>query len=108
MIPRGRSDRRALGLASLVPALLLLAGCSSSGNAPAAAGADASDPAAMDRPSTAADGMIEKAKSPEERRALEKARDEVDARMREKVRALDAEIERLRKENESLRQQAGR
>jgi hypothetical protein len=47
--------------------------------------------------------MIEKAKTPEERRSLEKARDEVDAEMREKIRALDAEIERLRKENEQLR-----
>ena len=54
-------------------------------------------------PSPAADEMIEKAKTPEEKRGLEQARDEVDKEMREKARALDAEIERLRKENEALK-----
>ncbi len=93
---------RLLCLLAFVPALLLLARCAPAGDAPPATRSEA------DAPSTAANAMIENAKTPEERRALEKARDEVDARMREKVRALDAEIERLRKENESLRQQAGR
>ncbi len=80
-------------LVSLAPPVLLTLGCGSAGNAPPAA----------EGPSHAADAIIEKARTPEERRALEKARDEVDAEMRERVRELDAEIERLRKENERLK-----
>ncbi len=55
-----------------------------------------------DEPSHAADAIIEKAGTPEERRALEGARDEVDREMRQRVRALDDEIEALRRENQEL------
>ena len=100
-----RAGRRglALPLSLLASALLLLAGCGPAGDAPPAPRSDSGRPPAAERPSPAADAMIGKAKTPEERLALEKARDEVDAEMREKIRALDAEIERLRKENEQLR-----
>ena len=54
-------------------------------------------------PSHAADATIEKARTPEERRALEHIRDEIDVEMLENVRAIDAEIETLRRENEELR-----
>jgi hypothetical protein len=54
-------------------------------------------------PSHAADAIIEKARTPEERRALERIRDEIDLEMLESVRAIDAEIETLRRENEELR-----
>ena len=101
-----RAGRRglALPLSLLASALLLLAGCGPAGDAPPAPRSDSGRPPAAERPSSAADAMIGKAKTPEERLALEKARDEVDAEMREKIRALDAEIERLKKENESLKQ----
>jgi len=100
-----RAGRRclALPLSLLASALLLLAGCVPAGDAPPAPRSDSGQPPASEGPSLAADAMIEKAKTPEERLALEKARDEVDAEMREKIRVLDAEIERLRKENEQLR-----
>ncbi len=52
--------------------------------------------------SHAADAIIEKARTPEERRALERIRDEIDLEMLQQVRALDAEIETLRRENEEL------
>jgi len=55
--------------------------------------------------SHAADAIIEKAQTPEERRALERIRDEIDIEMLQKVRALDAEIEALRRENEELRRE---
>ena len=58
-------------------------------------------------PTPAADSLIEKASTPEERADLQKARDEVDAEMREQARALDAEIDRLRKENEDLKKKKG-
>jgi hypothetical protein len=54
-------------------------------------------------PSHAADAIIEKARTPEERRALERIRDEIDVEMLQRVRAIDAEIEALRRENEELR-----
>jgi hypothetical protein len=54
-------------------------------------------------PSHAADAIIEKARTPEERRALERIRDEIDLEMLENVRAIDAEIETLRRENAELR-----
>lgn len=54
-------------------------------------------------PSHAADAIIERAATPEERKALERVRDEVDAEAREKLRALDAEIESLERENERIR-----
>ena len=100
-----RARRRAVApaLSLLASALLLLAGCGPAGNAPPAPRSDSGRPAAAEKPSPAADAMIGKAKTPEERLALEKARDEVDAEMREKIRALDAELERLRKENEQLK-----
>ena len=53
-------------------------------------------------PSHAADAIIERAAIPEEREALDRIRDDVDAEMREKLSALDAEIERLERENEQL------
>jgi hypothetical protein len=55
-------------------------------------------------PSHAADALIEKAPTPEERRALERIRDEIDLEMLEKVRAIDAEIETLRHENQELQE----
>lgn len=54
-------------------------------------------------PSPAADAIIERARTPEERYALERVRDDTDAEMISRVRALDAEIEALRRENEELR-----
>ena len=60
-------------------------------------------PPTPEGPTSAADSIIQNASSPEEKAALEKARDDVDAEMREKARALDAEIERLRKENAALK-----
>ncbi|HXB55892.1 MAG TPA: hypothetical protein VN461_13980 [Vicinamibacteria bacterium] len=54
-------------------------------------------------PSHAADAIVEKAPTPEERRALERIRDEIDLEMLDQVRAIDAEIETLRRENEELR-----
>ena len=56
-----------------------------------------------DEPSPAADAIIERARTPEERHALERIRDETDAEMISRVRALDAEIEALGRENEELR-----
>ncbi len=72
---------------------------------PPVAEADTKTP---EEPSRAADDLIETARTPEERATLERARDEVDAEMREEVEALDAEIERLRKENEALKREAKR
>ena len=54
-------------------------------------------------PSHAADAIIEKARTPEERRTLERIRDDIDLEMLESVRAIDAEIETLQRENEELR-----
>lgn len=51
----------------------------------------------------AADGLIDLAPTPEERAALERARDAANAEMREEARALDDEIRRLREENAALR-----
>jgi hypothetical protein len=53
--------------------------------------------------STAADTYIAQASSDEERKALIEARDEIDAEMRVQAAERDAEIERLRRENEDLR-----
>lgn len=60
-------------------------------------------PVRTGEPSHAADAIIEKARTPEERRALESIRDEIDVEMLQKVGAIDAEIEALRRENEELR-----
>ena len=54
-------------------------------------------------PSHAADAIIAKARTPEERRALERIRDEIDFEMLESVRTIDAEIETLRRQNDELR-----
>ena len=55
-------------------------------------------------PSTAADRFIVQAADDEEREALESARDDVDAKMRAIVAQKDAQIEGLRKENETLKE----
>ena len=69
-----------------------------------AAACDGRDPVlGGSEPSHAADAIIERAATPEERKALEHVRDEVDAEAREKLRALDAEIESLKRENERIR-----
>jgi hypothetical protein len=83
----------------LAVAALVLPGCrqKNSGAPPPAAAPSG------EAPSLAAAEMIEKAKTPEEKRELEQARDEVDKEMRDKARALDEEIERLRQENEALK-----
>jgi len=53
--------------------------------------------------SHAADDIIDAAKTPEERAELTRVRDEVDAAAKERIKKLDAEIERLEKENAELR-----
>ena len=53
--------------------------------------------------SHAADEIIDAAKTPEERAELTRVRDEVDAAAQERIKKLDAEIERLEKENAELR-----
>jgi hypothetical protein len=54
--------------------------------------------------SHAADAIIASARTDEARAELTRARDEVDAAARERIRELDAEIARLEKENAALRQ----
>ena len=61
-----------------------------------------SPPPAADH-SHAADALIAAAKTPEERAELTRVRDEVDAAARKRIDALDAEIERLERENAELR-----
>ena len=80
---------------------LAFLGCGVRSDRPAAT--SETNPPTPEGPTSAADSIIQKASSPEEKAALEKARDDVDAEMREKARALDAEIERLRKENAALK-----
>jgi hypothetical protein len=53
--------------------------------------------------SPAADTLIDGAKTPEERTQLIAVRDQVDAEKRAEAAALDAEIERLTRENAELR-----
>jgi hypothetical protein len=53
--------------------------------------------------SPAANAMIERAATPEEREALIAIRDQVDAEKRKEAAALDTEIERLERENAALR-----
>lgn len=55
-----------------------------------------------------ADAIIEQETDPEARKELEAVRDATNEEMRQRVAALDAEIERLKKENEELRKTAGR
>jgi hypothetical protein len=61
-----------------------------------------SPPPAADH-SHAADEIIAAARTPEERAVLTRVRDELDAAARERIKKLDAEIERLEKENAELR-----
>jgi hypothetical protein len=61
------------------------------------------EPEVPEGPSPAADALIERAETPEERAALEAERDRVDAEKRAEAKALDEEIERLRRENAELR-----
>jgi hypothetical protein len=65
--------------------------------------APAEDASIPDGPSPAADALIESAASQEEREELATVRDEVDAQKRAEAEALDAEIERLERENAELR-----
>ena len=60
-------------------------------------------PACGEHPSPAADPYIERAADAEEREALTLARDDIDQVQRGRVAEKDAEIERLRKENEKLK-----
>jgi hypothetical protein len=53
--------------------------------------------------SSAADPYIARAADDEEREGLTAARDDIDAEMRAAVAGRDAEIERLRKQNEELK-----
>lgn len=82
--------RRALAGPGAVILLLLFAGLS--------AGCES-----RGKPSPAADALIATAADSEESRALTRARDDIDGEMREEVRALEDEIQRLQRENEALR-----
>ena len=53
--------------------------------------------------SHAADGIIDAAKTPQERAELTRIRDEVDEAAQARIKKLDAEIERLERENAELR-----
>ena len=53
--------------------------------------------------STAADALIDRAQTAEERQELIAIRDQVDAEKRKEAAALDAEIARLERENAALR-----
>lgn len=66
------------------------------------------DALSIDQPSRAADAILEQAATLEERRTLERVRDEIDLEMKERVRALDAEIQALQQENEQLRRELRR
>ena len=59
--------------------------------------------ACAEHPSPAADPYIERAADAEEREALTRARDDIDREQRALVAQKDAEIERLREENEELK-----
>ena len=61
-----------------------------------------------ERPSPAADDVIAKSSNAEEREGLTRARDDIDEGMRRAVAEKDAEIERLRKENDELRKKLDR
>jgi hypothetical protein len=58
--------------------------------------------------SPAADEVIATAENDEERAGLTQARDDIDSEMRRVAAEKDAEIERLRKENEALRKKLRR
>ena len=61
------------------------------------------EPAIPQGASPAADTLIERAATPEEKKELTAVRDQVDAEMRAEAAALDAEIARLERENAALR-----
>jgi hypothetical protein len=60
-------------------------------------------PACRRQPSPAADPYIERAADAEEQEALALARDDIDREQRALAARKDAEIERLRRENEELK-----
>lgn len=69
------------------------------------------DPDEPDTPQTAeraGEDVIARAGSAEERQALEEAREEIAAEAREAARELDAEIERLSRENAALKARLAR
>jgi outer membrane PBP1 activator LpoA protein len=74
---------------------LLLASCST--------GSPPSETPLPEGASPAADRLIEQAATPEERQELTAVRDRVDAEKRAEAQRLDAEIERLTRENAALR-----
>ena len=80
-------------LAALFLALPLVLAC----------GVPQEEPQLPEGASPAADALIEKAATPEERQELIAVRDQVDAEKRKEAAALDAEIERLERENAALR-----
>ena len=65
--------------------------------------ASPSEPEIPEGASPAADALIERAATPEEKKELAAVRDQVDAAKRAEARALDAEIARLERENAELR-----
>jgi hypothetical protein len=89
---RGRPLVVAVAAAVLLVGVASLRACDHGGSAPR-----------DDGPPAAAAALIERAPTAEERLALERVRDETDREMRSRVRALDVEIEALRRENDELR-----
>ena len=65
--------------------------------------ASSSEPAIPEGASPAADALIERAATAEEKKELAAVRDQVDAEKRAEAQALDAEIARLERENAELR-----
>jgi len=65
--------------------------------------ASSSEPEIPEGASPAADALIERAVTPEEKQELAAVRDQVDAEKRAEAAALDAEIARLERENAELR-----
>ena len=63
----------------------------------------AAEPAIPEGPSPAADALIDRAATPEEKKELIAVRDQADAEKRAEAAALDAEISRLERENAELR-----
>ena len=62
------------------------------------------EPAIPDGASPAADALIDRAATPEEKKELTAVRDQADAEKRAEAQALDAEIARLERENAELRE----
>jgi hypothetical protein len=61
------------------------------------------EPAIPEGASPAADALIDRAATPEEKKELIAVRDQADAEKRAEAAALDAEISRLERENAELR-----